>query len=51
MLGAVEALAAYQLRTNSSTGLVLDLESVLRRIPALPSLLGLKIFAETYLAE
>ena len=52
-LQAVEALAPYLLRTTWSTGEVLDvdIESVLRGIPALANLLDTKIFATAHLAE
>ena len=52
-LQTVEALAPYRLRTAWSTGEVLDvdIESVLRRTPALSRLLKPKVFAKAHLAE
>lgn len=52
-LQAVEALAPYRLRTTWSTGEVLDVdvESVLRGIPALSKLLEAKVFAKAHLGE
>lgn len=52
-LQAVEALAPYRLRTTWSTGEVLhvDVESVLRGVPALAKLLKPKVFAKAHLAE
>lgn len=52
-LQAVEALAPYRLRTTWSTGEVLDVdvESVLRGIPALSKLLDEKVFAKAHLGE
>lgn len=52
-LQAVDALAPYRLRTTWSTGEVLevDVESVLRGIPALANLLDPQIFAKAHLAE
>lgn len=54
-LQAVEALAPYRLRTTWSTGVVLDVdvdvESVLRSIPALANVLEPKVFAKAHLAE
>jgi hypothetical protein len=52
-LQAVEALAPYRLRTTWSTGEVLevDVESVLRGIPALSKLLEEKVFAKAHLGE
>lgn len=52
-LQAVEALASYRLRTTWSTGEVLevDVEPVLRRIPALAELLEPKRFSKAHLAE
>ena len=52
-LQAVEALAPYRLRTSWSTGEVLDVdvEPVLRGIPALAGLLAPQIFAKVHLAE
>lgn len=52
-LQAVEALAPYRLRTTWSTGEVLDVdvESVLRGIPTLVSLLEPTVFAKAHLAE
>ena len=52
-LKAVEALAPYRLRTTWSTGEVLDVdvESVLRDIPALADLLAPQIFAKAHPAE
>ena len=49
----VEVLAPYRLRTTWSTGevLVVDVESVLRGIPALASLLEPKVFAQAHRAE
>jgi len=50
---AVKALAPYRLRTNWSTGEVLevDVEFVLRKIPLLSKLLEPKVFAKAHLAE
>jgi len=52
-LQAVEALAPYRLCTTWSTGEVLDVdvESVLRGIPALANLLEPKVFAKAHLAQ
>jgi hypothetical protein len=52
-LQAAEALAPYRLRTAWSTGEVLevDVESVLRGIPALAPLLDPQVFARAHLAE
>jgi hypothetical protein len=52
-LEAVEALAPYQLRTTWSTGEVLDVdvEAVLRGIPALTNLLDPHVFGKAHLAE
>lgn len=52
-LQSVEALAPYRLRTTWSTGEVLDVdvESVLRGIPALAGLLEPQVFAKAHLAE
>jgi hypothetical protein len=52
-LQVVEALAPYRLRTTWSTGEVLDVdvESVLRGIPALSKLLEAKVFAKAHLGE
>jgi hypothetical protein len=52
-LQAAEALAPYQIRTTWSTGEVLDVdvESVLRSIPALSPLLEPRVFAKAHLAE
>ncbi len=52
-LQAVEAIAPYRLRTSWNTGEVLevDVESVLRGIPAVANLLDPKIFAKAQLAE
>lgn len=52
-LQAVTALAPYRLRTCWSTGEVLevDVEPVLRRVPALSWLLEPKAFAKAHLAE
>lgn len=52
-LQAAEALAPYRLRTAWSTGEVLevDVESVLRGIPALARLLDPQVFARAHLAE
>ena len=52
-LQVVEALAPYRLRTTWSTGEVLDvdIEAVLRGIPALSKLLRPKVFAKAHLAE
>jgi hypothetical protein len=52
-LQAVEVLAPYRLRTTWSTGEVLDVdvESILRGIPALARLLEPKVFAKAHLAE
>ena len=52
-LQAVELLGSYSLRTTRSTGEVLnvDVESVLRKTPALEKLLEPKIFAKAHLTE
>ena len=52
-LQAVQALAMYRLRTTWSTGEVMDVdvESVLRSIPALANLLEPKVFARAHLAD
>jgi hypothetical protein len=52
-LQAVEALALYRLRTTWSTGEVLDVdvEPVLRGIPAVARVLEPKVFAKAHLAE
>lgn len=52
-LQAVEALEPYRLRTSWSTGevVVVDVESVLRGIPALAHLLEPEVFAKAHLAE
>jgi len=52
-LQAVEALAPYWLRTTWTTGEVLDvnIEAVLRGIPALTSLLDPQVFSKVHLAE
>ena len=52
-LEAVEAMVPYRLRTTWSTGEVLDVdvESVLRGIPALANLLDPQIFARAHLAD
>jgi hypothetical protein len=50
---AVDALAPYRLRTTWSTGEVLDVdvEAVLRGIPALANLLDPQVFAIAHLSE
>jgi len=52
-LQAVEASAPYRLRTTWSTGeaLDVDVESVLRGIPALAKLLDPEVFGKAHLAE
>lgn len=52
-LKAVEALAPYRLRTNWSTGEVLevDVENVLRSIPALAPILHPEVFARVHIGE
>ena len=52
-LQAVEALAPYRLRTTWSAGEVLDvdIEAVLRGIPALANLLDPQVFGKAHLAE
>ena len=52
-LQAVDALAPYRLRTTWSTGEVLDVdvEAVLRGIPALTNLLDPQVFGKAHLAE
>lgn len=52
-LQAVDALTSYRLRTTWSTGEVLevDVESVLRKTPALEALLDSKVFAKAHLDE
>ena len=52
-LQAVEALAPYRLRTTWITGEVLDVdvEAVLRSIPALTKLLDPQVFSKVRLAE
>lgn len=52
-LQAIEALAPYRLRTTWSTGEVLevDVEDVLRKIPALAPILDPKVFARVHIGE
>lgn len=52
-LEAVEALAPYRLRTTWSTGEVLDVDvgNILRKIPALASVLDPEVFARVHIAE
>ena len=52
-LEVIEAMLPYRLRTTWSTGEVLDVdvESVLRGIPALANLLDPQIFARAHLAD
>ena len=52
-LEVIEAMVPYRLRTTWSTGEVLDVdvESVLRGIPALTHLLDTQIFARAHLAD
>lgn len=52
-LQSVEALAPYRLRTTWSTGEVLevDVEDVLRKIPALTPLLAPEVFARVHIGE
>lgn len=52
-LQAVEVLVPYRLRTTWSTGeaLEVDVESVLRSIPALGNLLDPRVFRKAHLAD
>lgn len=52
-LEAVEALAPYRLRTTWSTGEVLEVDvgDILRKIPALTSVLDPEVFARVHIAE